>query len=102
MKNSRLLAGGSLLAALIAVTLWSASVQGQAPGNRAASSGGSMQNSRFLLYQGSFEIREDKSRTSTGLFKIDTATGRVWRYEQDAATPEKPSAEAKWVTVDQF
>lgn len=102
-KNHRIFVGGALLIALVSVTLWTLPAQGQ-QADRPPSSTGGLQNGRFQLYQGSYEIRDEKNRSSTGLFKVDTATGRVWRYEQDTLLSEKSSnaPKAKWVDVDQF
>lgn len=102
MNNRRYLAGSGLLIVIAAVCFWAATVQGQSSTNlRPPSSSGGLQNGRYSLYQGSFEIAKDKNRTATGLFKIDTATGRVWRYEHEPAKDEA-TAKAKWVDVDQF
>lgn len=102
MNNHRYLAGSGLLVALVAVCFWAATVQGQpSANNRPPSSSGGLQNGRYSLYQGSYEIAQDKNRTATGLFKIDTATGRVWRYQEQPPV-DKATAQAKWVDVEQY
>lgn len=102
MYNPRYLAGSGLLIALVAVCFWAATAEGQSSDAvRSPSPAGGLQNGRYALYQGSYEIAQDKNRTAVSLFKIDTATGRVWRYEH-APAKDEAAAKAKWVDVDQY
>jgi hypothetical protein len=44
-----------------------------------------------VLYQAQFDASAVGGKLNTGLFKIDTATGRVWKYQE---SPGKPVPQA--------
>ena len=96
MKNQPYMLGAGLLVA-ITIALGVSVVQGQ---NVGQSPTGGLQNGRFWLHSGSYEVTAEKEhRQASGVFKIDTATGRTWVFTAD---PANPKAAGKWEEVSQF
>jgi|GEM_PF-5494555 len=82
----------SAVSALSIGLWWSSTAQGQAGG---APQGGGLQNGRFRLFQGEYLVRENPNNNSSkeidsrGFFKLDTATGRAWRYNANVGPAGK-------------
>lgn len=110
MKTNHFLAAGAAALAIVIVACWQSPASGQGSGMRQQYQSG-LQNGRFLLYQSAYEVttrppkenangaaKADDAAAEVGLFKIDTANGRVWKYEEtiDAAR----NISRSWVEID--
>lgn len=102
--NATILASVMLLAIVVIVALQSPA-SGQNSDPRQSHHGG-LQNGRFLLYQGQYEVTnrlpgkkgEHDSHMSAGMFKIDTATGRVWKYDESIGAAN--SVRSGWTEIE--